>query len=220
MDKTFKENLIKELKKENLKKEEIDGLLRIATRLSDFSHVKRSDNVKKDFLKKLNISNSDNRNYSSIYFPFALALLILFVVSSTSLAYAQNSQPGELLYPLKRLSEKAIVNIKPDFKKEILKRREEEIKDLIEKKEDSETINEAKEEYKKELESSEEKIKEKEKKDLNKNKEIKRDNEEERKDNYDKSEEEYKKEEKEKNGYNNDNDEGKDRESQYSEEND
>lgn len=171
MDKYFKENLIKELKEEKVSKEELGDLLEVAYRLSDLSYIKRSDNFKKAFLRKLNRENSQQRIFLPMSFPFAFALFILLIVGSTSIVYAQRSLPGEILYPLKRLSEKAVVNFKPDYKKEVLKRREEEVKNLTEQKKDPEIVKEAEKEYEEEFKKQDEEIKAQEKDDLNKSQE-------------------------------------------------
>lgn len=79
--------------------------------------------------------------------PIGLALASLSVVTASAFA-AQSSIPGDPLYPIKRLSEKVFQTIDPQFKNEIPVRRSQELKDLIEKKQNESLIKKSIEDYK------------------------------------------------------------------------
>ena len=120
----------------------------LSKNLSNLYSLKRSDNFKAKFLEQELVAK--NRFFKSKQM-FATAFLSLFLLLGfTSVVSAQKSLPGEPLYPIKRLSENIAETINPSFKNEIVKRRSEEIKELSGK-DKSKHLNEAINDYEKEL---------------------------------------------------------------------
>ena len=85
----------------------------------------------------------------------AVFLSLILLLGFTSVVGAQNSLPGQPLYPVKIASENIASFINPSFKDEILKRRSEEIKELSDKK-DGNTFHDVVDEYEKELNENKE----------------------------------------------------------------
>lgn len=149
--KNTEEKLLNELKKEGASNKEIEELFSITKSLSKFSNVHLSQDVKNEFLNKLNRNKKRFFPFWKKAFPIpslTFAILLLFV--STPIVLAQKSLPGEPLYPLKKISENAAVIIRPQVKEDIVVRRSEEVKKLVEKKSEEKLIKETLKEYKKE----------------------------------------------------------------------
>jgi len=105
--------------------------------------------VRKEFLVSLRHRLSHELNYlqakQSTYiahayrFTYAFALILLIVFGSGGAAFAQNSLPGELLYPVKLITEDiqenfiADINKKIGFREERVDRRFKEMEKLLEK---------------------------------------------------------------------------------------
>lgn len=86
-------------------------------------------------------------DFRKLFAPIGLALASLSVVTVSAFA-AQNSIPGDPLYPIKRLSEKVLQTVDPQFKNDIPVRRSQELKELIEKKQSESLIKKSIDDYK------------------------------------------------------------------------
>lgn len=143
--------LADELKTAGASGKEAAGLVLLAQKFSQKLQLERSFALKKKFLEAEKVAMPAPRGFSFKWLLApALAVLILFI-GSLALVYAQKSLPGETLYPMKIVSENAASIIKPEFKGEILRRRSEEIKRLIEENKDSYLFQSTIDEYKKGL---------------------------------------------------------------------
>lgn len=182
----YREDLLKELLKENESQKNSQDLLDIAFKVNNLSSIRRSYEFKKSFLRKLQTRHSGGYSLAGrlqnlkkqILFPkiFAIsfAVIILFI-SFAAIATAQKSIPGDVLYPVKVMSEKVIKKVNPQFKEEVIKRRTEEIKKSTENKQNPQTFNHTIENYKEEIKNNE---KEKDQRVQNAIKESKQDLEE------------------------------------------
>lgn len=149
------EDLLNELLKKTSQKE-AEELLEVANKISAVSKIERSDLAKKTFLKKLFLQKDEKQSFLpyQIFISAGLMALLLFIGFAT-IVNAQKSIPGESFYPLKLASENVITSINPKFKDEVIVRRSEEIKKIVEQKKDSNLLKETIKEYKKELEYEE-----------------------------------------------------------------
>lgn len=157
-------NFEKELKEAGAKDFEIKELLEIKEKLQDFSNLKVSKKIKNRVWGIITESKEpEKRNVFRWAFIPLITILVLFFFGATIVS-AQKSQPGEVLYPVKLVSEEVFQKVKPEFKDEIIVRRSEEVKKLAEEKKDAKLIKKTLKEYKKEIlkreERSEEKIRE------------------------------------------------------------
>lgn len=143
--------LTEELIEEGALEKEAEDLTFLSKNLSNLYSFERSTDLKTRFIDKdLSVKNK----FFTQRQIFATALLsLILLLGFTSIVGAQNSLPGESLYPVKRLSEDVISFIKPDFKSEVLKRRSEEIKELSGKK-DGDSFQNVVNEYEKELDEN------------------------------------------------------------------
>ncbi len=119
--------LIKELKDQNIPDKEAEELAFLSKNLSNLYNFERNNDSKIRFLQQ-NLS-AKNKFISKQIFVAALLSLVL-LLGFTSVVSAQKSLPGQPLYPVKKLSENILSALSPSFKGEILKRRSEEVKDL------------------------------------------------------------------------------------------
>lgn len=141
----------------------MDNFEDLIKELENLQSIKRSDFVKKTFIKHLKERNNKEKRLP--FFPFlparmfissvAFCAVIFILFTGATVVNAQKSLPGEALYKVKRLSENVAVGIKPEFKNEILLRRSKEIKNLAEKKKADSFIKGTVEEYKNELKDKE-----------------------------------------------------------------
>lgn len=151
----FEKQLEQELLEQGASGEELSGLMEFKNKITKLSDIRRSDTVKRAFLQKL----SQEETRGQIFLPrrlftpaFLVALLMLVLI--TGVVSAQNSLPGQPLYPVKILSENIIKTVNPSFKDEILKRRSQEIKTLTEQKNNSGQLNNTINKYEKDLEEN------------------------------------------------------------------
>lgn len=154
-------NLINELKKEGALEKEAEDLAFLSKNLSNLYSFERNKDIKIRFLQQ-NLPEKNKFFIKRQMFVTAFLSLIL-LLGFTSVVGAQNSLPGQPLYPIKKLSENIFSFIKPDFKGEILKRRSEEIKELSNKKDGNNfhnTVNEYEKELNEDKKISPEKIEE------------------------------------------------------------
>lgn len=116
MKKDKKEILIQEFIKEGASFEQARELAEFSQGLSGIVNVERPDSVKKNFLRQY---KKENRNiWQKHYQKFLYAvpiLLFLFIVFGTTVVKAQQSKPGDTLYPLKVLAEKVYNKIPYKF---------------------------------------------------------------------------------------------------------
>ncbi|RJQ36263.1 hypothetical protein C4559_05175 [Candidatus Microgenomates bacterium] len=141
----------------------MDNFEDLIKELENLQGIKRSDFVKKTFIKRLKERNNKEKRF--LFFPLlsvrmlipsvAFCAVILILFTGAAVVSAQKSIPGEALYKVKRLSENVVVGIKPEFKNEILLRRSREIKNLAGDKKDNNLIKGTVEEYKNELKDKE-----------------------------------------------------------------
>lgn len=140
MKNNYRSDLLEELSAQSSLDGEINELLDIAFKLNNLSGIRRSYEFKKAFIKKLGIEKADKNKFyffsPRLFIPVLIAVIFLLV--SGTFVYAQKSKPGNLLYPVKRLSEDMVTTVKPELKQEILQRRIEENKEIQNEKENSE----------------------------------------------------------------------------------
>lgn len=127
------ENLIKELKRSGASDKEAQELAYLSKNLSNLYSFKRSDKVKDEFLDNL---FKRKTGYASKRVFISIMLSLILLLGFSSVVFAQNSLPGDIFYPVKRLSENFAVKINPSFKNVVLQRRSEEINELTSKKKD------------------------------------------------------------------------------------
>ncbi|MCL6096827.1 MAG: hypothetical protein M1444_04085, partial [Patescibacteria group bacterium] len=145
------DKLIKELKDENIPDKEAEELAFLSKNLSNLYNFERSPVFKNKFLNQ--DTSFKNKFFLSKQIFAAAFLSFVLLLGFTSVVSAQNSLPGQPLYPVKKLSENIFSAINPSFKGEILKRRSEEIKNLSGKKDGADFHNTV-DEYEKELEEN------------------------------------------------------------------
>ena len=131
------DDLTKELKIRGLSQAQADELGEVAGSLRQIGRFPRSEEVKEQFLVRLlGARKKESFAWSRLFAPAVAFVLILAVLASGSVVLAQKSLPGDFLYPVKRLSENAAVSLNPEFEQKIVVRRSQEVKDLVEQKED------------------------------------------------------------------------------------
>lgn len=137
-------DLVKELKIRGLSQTEAEELDEVAKSIGQIGRFPRSEEVKNQFLVKLlGTRKKESLAWPHLFAPAVAFGLILVVLASGSVVLAQKSLPGDILYPVKRLSENVAVSLNPDFEQEIVVRRSQEVKDLVEKKENPELVKNA-----------------------------------------------------------------------------
>src|SRR3972149_2917863 len=131
------DDLAKELKIRGLSQTEAEELCEVAKNIGQIGRITRSEGVKEQFLVKLlGTRKKESFVWPRLFAPAVAFVLILLVLASGSVALAQKSLPGDVLYPIKRLSENIAVSLKPSLEQGIVVRRSQEVKDLVEQKED------------------------------------------------------------------------------------
>jgi len=135
------DDLVKELKIRGLSQTEAEELGEAAKSIGQIGRFTRSNEVKEQFLIKL-LGTKEKQSFvwPRLFAPAIAFVLILAVLGTGSVVFAQKSLPGDVLYPVKRLSENVAVSLNPELEQEIVVRRSQEVKDLVEKKEDSELV--------------------------------------------------------------------------------
>lgn len=123
--------LIEELKTSGASQKESEELSLLSKNLSNLYNFQRSQSLKDKFLYENMFS--DKRFYVSRKFITIALFSIIFLIGFASTVGAQNSLPGDPLYPVKIASEKIASTVNPSFKSEILIRRSEEIRELSNK---------------------------------------------------------------------------------------
>ena len=104
---------------------EAEELSFLSKNFANLYGFERSNSIKEEFLgRRRKTVYISGRLFTGSLFGLILFFLFVSVVS------AQNSLPGNPLYPVKRLSENVISTINPSFKNVMLKRRSEEIRAL------------------------------------------------------------------------------------------
>jgi hypothetical protein len=63
--------------------------------------------------------------------PIAIIIALLVGIGLSLAILSQSSLPGQILYPVKKLSENAIATFDPDYKGTMMTRRSQEVKDLV-----------------------------------------------------------------------------------------
>src|SRR3990167_8765328 len=135
------DDLTKELKIRGLSQAQADELGEVAGSLRQIGRFTRSEEVKEQFLVKLlGTRKKELFVWPRLFAPTIAFVLILLVLASGSVALAQKSLPGDVLYPIKRLSENIAVSLKPSLEQGIVVRRSQEVLDLVEQKEDPELV--------------------------------------------------------------------------------
>ena len=145
--------LAEELKSEGALENEAEDLALLSKNLSNLYAFERSSDFKAKFLEQELLTK--NKFFISRQKFAAVFLSLILLLGFTSVVGAQNSLPGQPLYPVKIASENIASFINPSFKDEILKRRSEEIKELSDKK-DGNTFHDVVDEYEKELNENKE----------------------------------------------------------------
>lgn len=139
------------------KEEEAEELAFLSKNLSNAYSFERSDLAKNKFLEKVGKTNYNSKHnlfyvYKSM---FASVVGIILLLSFATFVGAQDSLPGQPLYPVKRISENLISAVNPSFNAEIIKRRSREIKNLSDPDnnaiDNSENIRKTIREYEREL---------------------------------------------------------------------
>ena len=131
------DDLEKELKIRGLSQTEAEELGQVAKSIGQIGRFARSEEVKEQFLVKLlGTKKQELFAWPRLFAPAVAFVLILVVLGAGSVVFAQKSLPGDFLYPVKRLSENVAVSLNPELEQEIVVRRSQEVKDLVEQKED------------------------------------------------------------------------------------
>lgn len=123
--------LIEELKTEGVLEKEADNLSLLSKNLSNLYSFERSNKLKVKFLEQ--ILTRDNYLNKKRVFKVAFLSLLMLIIGFSSVLGAQNSVPGDSLYPVKIASENVFSFINPSFRDQIIKRRSYEVKDLSSK---------------------------------------------------------------------------------------
>lgn len=144
-------NLIQELENEGATKQESEELYYFAKNLSNAINIERNNELKLKFLSNIQ-KNSDNRTFIRKHL-IASVLAIIIMLTSVTLVSAQNTLPGQPLYPVKRAVENVIGVINPSYKINSLRIRSEEIKG-ISGNNNSPILNKAVDDYEKTLNSA------------------------------------------------------------------
>src|SRR3990167_10056218 len=135
------DDLEKELKIRGLSQAETEELGQVAESITQIGRFSRSEKVKEQFLVKLlGARKRESFAWSRLFAPAVAFVLILAVLGTGSVVFAQKSLPGDVFYPLKRLSENVAVSLNPALEQKIVVRRSQEVKDLVEQKEDPELV--------------------------------------------------------------------------------
>ena len=135
------DDLEKELKIRGLSQTEAEELGQVAKSIGQIGRFARSEEVKEQFLVKLlGTKKQELFAWPRLFAPAVAFVLILVVLGAGSVVFAQKSLPGDFLYPVKRLSENVAVSLNPELEQEIVVRRSQEVKDLVEQKEDPELV--------------------------------------------------------------------------------
>lgn len=111
---------------------EVEELAYFSKNLSNGLGFKRSAVVKNKFLHKVeNINQAPSSNLFVLHRSlFASVLGVVLLLGFATIVSAQDSLPGQPLYPIKRITENVVSTVNPSFNSEIIKRRSIEIKDL------------------------------------------------------------------------------------------
>ena len=142
------DDLEKELKIRGLSQAEVDELGEVAKNIGQIGRFSRSEEVKEQFLVKLlGARKKESFAWPRLFAPAVAFVLILLVLASGSVVFAQKSLPGDTLYPIKRLSESVAVSLNPELEQGIVVRRSQEVKDLVEQKEEPELVKNALDDY-------------------------------------------------------------------------
>jgi len=142
------DDLVKELKIRGLPPAEAEELGQVATSFGELGRFARSEKVKEQFLVKLlGARKKQLFAWPRLFAPAVAFVLILLVLGAGSVVFAQKSLPGDFLYPVKRLSENVAVSLNPALEQEIVVRRSQEVKDLVEKKEDPQLVKNTLEDF-------------------------------------------------------------------------
>lgn len=124
---------IAEFKEAGASKNEAEELSLLSKNISNLLKIERSETVKNKFLDSLLEREQIRQPFFRKWLVVPiLAVLCLAFLGSYTIARAQQSLPGQPLYPVKILSENIAATVVPSFKGEILQRRSEEIKTLSE----------------------------------------------------------------------------------------
>ena len=131
------DDLEKELKIRGLSQAQAEELGEVAKNIGQIGRFPRSEEVKEQFLVKLlGTGKKESFAWPRLFAPAVAFVLILIFLGAGSVVFAQKSLPGDVFYPLKRLSENVAVSLNPALEQEIVVRRSQEVKDLVEQKED------------------------------------------------------------------------------------
>ena len=99
------DDLEKELKIRGLSQAETEELGQVAESITQIGRFSRSEKVKEQFLVKLlGARKRESFAWSRLFAPAVAFVLILLVLASGSVVFAQKSLPGDTLYPIKKLS--------------------------------------------------------------------------------------------------------------------
>ena len=142
------DDLVKELKIRGLPPAEAEELGHVATNFGELGRFARSEKVKEQFLVKLlGARKKQLFAWPRLFAPAVAFVWILLVLGAGSVVFAQKSLPGDVLYPVKRLSENVAISLNPALEQEIVVRRSQEVKDLVEKKEDPQLVKNTLEDF-------------------------------------------------------------------------
>lgn len=152
MNKEFKEELFNQLKETGFLDRELGEFDAVLNKLSSVSKIERSFTVKRKFLEgEIQPVFAGKPFWSKWFFAPVITFALLILISTATVVKAQASFPGELLYPVKRLSENAYVLVNPRFKNEMVIRRSQEVKKLIEENKGPVLLNKTINDYQKEV---------------------------------------------------------------------
>lgn len=152
MNDEFEKQLNREILESGASKQEADHLLNIARSLGAAPKLERQFIFKKQKFRKL-FGDGEKKglfSWPKIFIPAFAAILMLLVLGGGVVLASQKSFPGEPLYGVKRASESVRAIIRPEFKEEIVVKRGEEIKEIVERKEDPKLLRDSLDELREE----------------------------------------------------------------------
>ena len=118
--KNSQDTLRRELRSSGASVVESDELLHLAGRLSSLRAVPRTTALQ-----------SRKRAFAYRLLPTSAVAVLALLVGMSTVAFAQNSLPGNWLYPVKRLSENTAVAVHPDYRATLMMRRADEVRQLV-----------------------------------------------------------------------------------------
>lgn len=169
MNDEFEKQLKRELEQNGASDTEVRELLKFASKLSHTPKLERPYVFKKQKFRKIfeqkrqrslfrasedqgttGHAHGNLFSWPKFFVPAFAAFLLLLVLGGGVVIASQKSLPGEPLYPIKRASENVKAIIEPESKQELIIKRGEEVKEIVENKEDPQQLRDSLDELRRE----------------------------------------------------------------------